>query len=50
MEEMHLLLIGRKKKIVKERKKKKHYTLNSIKTVIMALVVRPEDSFVSWLC
>lgn len=44
-----MLLIGKKKRKKKKKKKKAEkikHTLNSIKTAIMALVVRPEDSFV----
>lgn len=51
---MRSLLIGKKKswgggEEEKEKKKKEEkikHALNSIKTAIMALVVRPEDSFV----
>lgn len=44
---MRLLLIGKKKEEKKtEAEEKIKHELNSIKTAIMAFVVRPEDSFV----
>lgn len=58
-EEMRQPLIGTREKKRKKRRKKEvgevavekiKHMLNSIKTIIMALVVRPEDSFVWWLC
>lgn len=39
-------LIGKKKREKKKKAEKIKHTLNSIKTAIMAFVVRPEDSFV----
>lgn len=45
---MRSLLIGKKKRRGKKKKRgeKIKHGLNSIKTAIMAFVVRPEDSFV----
>lgn len=56
-EEMHQPLIGTKKKKRRRRKvgggatvEKIKHMLNSIKTIIKALLVGPEESFVRWLC
>lgn len=56
-EEVRQPLIGTKKKKRKKRRKEEgaavekiKHMLNSIKTIIMAFVVGPEDSFVWWLC
>lgn len=41
---------GRKKEVGEAAVEKIKHMLNSIKTIIMAFVVGPEDSFVWWLC